>query len=133
MKKVYLLVFVLLVSVTSFGQKFEVGVNGGIGYNSLVNVSSDNTSPLKGATSNINCPDFSLKTVRNSKKWQYGCSIDLIKDSYKEVDTRFIGSLNYLYNPALTPALQTQAIQQMEARLYGTKPILHRVFLLRCL
>jgi hypothetical protein len=95
MKKLIVLGVVLLGSVSLFAQKFEVGVNSGVSYSSLVNAS--NPYLVKGWSSEMNRSMWSVKTALVTDKWMYGIAFDYGSYSVK-VDQPFIGMFSSFYN-----------------------------------
>lgn len=86
-----LLIFGLLVATSLSAQRFELGINGGVGFNgktkSLTSGThiSTNNKPLN--TSDV----YSLKGMYSYKNWQFGVSFDHRRATYKiEQRTVFI-------------------------------------------
>ena len=77
----------LLATITLHAQNFQLGVNGGFGFNtrSMIDVLPDFISPedihsIKGSGKT---PAFSVKAIYTHCHWQYGIAVDLMELSYR--------------------------------------------------
>ncbi len=78
-----LLFFGLLVSSSLSAQRFELGINGGVGFNGRLNNLSKE-SYITHAGSALNYADaYSLKGMYLYKNWQFGISIDHRRATYR--------------------------------------------------
>src|SRR4051812_17913179 len=74
MKKLTLLTIILFAGAGAFAQKFELGVNNGISYNSLV--SAGRPYLVKGWSPQMNYPMWSISAARVTGKWMIGVAMD---------------------------------------------------------
>jgi hypothetical protein len=88
-KKLVLLLVAVACSCSSMAQKLELGLHGGIGFNSIPQNSTD--SVLPPSTSAIPAYAVSIKAISNVRKWwQVGIGIDLQQIGRKDTGTRYI-------------------------------------------
>lgn len=92
MRNIILIMFVF-VTTSLFAQKFEIGVNGGIGYNTTPAISETYTSVNSSAQAPPASVAGMLKLAYNYKKWQFGIEAGYINLTYK-----FWGKQYYIIN-----------------------------------
>src|ERR1035437_4024602 len=105
MRNMIFLILALLATTSLFAQKFEIGVNGGIGYNTAPSI--DKSSFSSPITSNEKPSSLSLatsiKALYNYHKWQLGIEADFMNLSYRYAVTEYYfinGQLVEMYSPS---------------------------------
>jgi hypothetical protein len=113
MKKILLSVMTLCAAITMQAQKLEIGLNGGIGFNSDIRMASKYMHVFTEETPANSGPAFSLSGANNIGKWQAGLSVDRRSATYRTYDFR--GSICYGV-PANMTAQQWEDFQKEIAR-----------------
>ena len=88
MKKILLAFLLAFSSITLFAQKLEIGMHGGIGFNTVPKNSTDSVIPP--ASSAVITYVVSIKAFTNLGRWQIGAGIDLQKISRKSPTTKYV-------------------------------------------
>ena len=73
MRSLTLFITALLITVSASAQKFEIGINGGLAFNSLLRGAPQ---PSNTGNTPATAPAISIKGSYLHKKWQYGLSVD---------------------------------------------------------
>src|ERR1035437_1213064 len=83
MKQLLLSVLAFFVVPSVFSQNFEVGVNGGIGFNTVPQINAHYPTALRGDFNSVLSGNASVKAMYNRQKWQYGISFEVMLLSYR--------------------------------------------------
>lgn len=88
MKKIALIIAAILSLGIAKAQKLELGVHGGVGFNTVPKNSTDSVIPPSSST--VLSYVVSIKAFTNVGKWQVGAGIDLQKIARKTKTTKYI-------------------------------------------
>jgi hypothetical protein len=82
MRNLIFLILLLLVTTSSFGQ-FEIGLNGGVNYNTVPTFSEGYPIAINAASPSALSGALTLQVMYNYKKWKFGVEADRLNLSFK--------------------------------------------------
>jgi len=83
MRSLFLFLFAFSGTIAAFGQNFQIGLNGGIGYNTAPGIISESSiAPVSQKHSDVSSL-AAIKAMLDHNKWQYGIQAANMQLSYK--------------------------------------------------
>jgi len=84
----------MMSTASLFAQKVEIGLNGGIGFNTNPNITADGHYSFPDGKSSRISPVAAVKAMLNRNKWQYGIQVDYRKLSYQALPLFAFGGVS---------------------------------------